>query len=90
MLKREQVITILQDIITAEQMPLPGPAKQGWVLANQTNRHSASAPPSWIWLLALLLEKLIPALLDYLKKKFGAQWPEKATAKLNVDKLPWE
>jgi len=90
MLTHAEQLTLIEDIVTAERLGLPGPAKHGWVLAHQLIRRAQSPPPSWIWLLAILLEKLIPIVLDWLKKKYGDQWPETTSQLLLVKKLPWE
>jgi hypothetical protein len=85
----DELRTIIQDIATAESFPLPGPAKQGWVIAQQINRRCTSPPPVWIWLIAKAMEAIIPALLDWLKTKYGDNWLTKITDSLGAKKLPW-
>lgn len=90
MLNDKQLGALLQDICYAESLNLPGVGKHNWVVASQILQNSQSPPPIWIWLLVKLLETLIPAVLDYLKQKFGADWPTTTMTKISKGQLPWQ
>lgn len=90
MFRHDELLDLVGDICAAEQMNLPGPARHAWVLAHQIIKRAQSPPPVWIWFLILILEKLIPALLDWLKKKYGDEWLQKVSNKLKTGLLPWE
>lgn len=59
------------DISKAERLNLPGPAKHGFVVACQIQRYSHSDPSPVVWILIALLEKLIPIVVDWLKKHYA-------------------
>jgi len=80
---------LTEDIIDAECEDVPGFVRHQWVIARQIQRHAESPPPVWISLVMTLLDKLIPLLLDYLKKKYGDKWPAAARDALLNKALPW-
>jgi hypothetical protein len=90
MLQPEDIPTVLKAIVAAEKKSLPGPAKKAWVTAEMCNYYSASPPPDWVLLLFCVLDKLIDVLLDYLKHKYGDDWPERLASALRRKVMPWE
>lgn len=85
----DELRDLIGDIAAAESLELPGPAKQVWVIAEQTHKRALSPQPTWIFLLVRLLEMIIPELLDWLKTKYGKDWPERTLAALKNGYLPW-
>lgn len=81
--------TLTEDILEAESQAVPGFARNHWVIARQIQRHCTSPPPIWISLVVALLERLIPLVLDYLKHKYGDNWPSAAAKALADKTLPW-
>jgi len=73
----------------AEHHGLPGFAKHQHVLLAICAPHIKSDPPSWLWLLAKLLDTLIPLLLDWLKKRYGDKWPHAVIDAHHRGKEPW-
>ena len=73
----EFVNNLTLDMAEAENLQVPGIAKHHWVVARQIQRYSKSPPPTWVWLLVTLLEKVIPIVLEWLRKNYGDSWPAK-------------
>jgi len=90
MLTHNDLLDLCLDLCAAEQLLLPGPARQAWVIASQTIKRAQSPPPVWIWFATLLLEKLIPILLEWIKARYGTDWTAKIHDKLKAGQLPWE
>jgi len=86
----EDTLSLLQDMVLAENTNMPGPAKHYWVIAEQLARHKASPTIPWAWVIFEVLTIIIPKLLDWLKKKYGQQWPDQITPALMEKKLPWQ
>jgi hypothetical protein len=80
---------LLEDLVAAESLPLPGFAKQNYAIACQVNRHTQSPPPAWIFLLIRALEVIIPELIKWLKDHYGTTWAGKLAALLSEGKTPW-
>jgi hypothetical protein len=90
LLSRTALLDLLWDMLRAEETQLPSRGKQALVIANALARASTSPPPLWAWLLVEALERLIPLLVEYIQKQFGAQWTDLVRGLLEQDKLPWE
>jgi len=86
----EDMKSILANMVLAEANVGPGPAKHWWVVGEELRRHTRSPMIPWAWILVEVLNILIPKLLEWLKKKFGDQWPDQVTASLQAGKLPWQ
>lgn len=89
-LTTDDLTSIALDIIDAETAQLPGPAKHAYVVAAACNRASKSPPPVWVWVLITVLDKLIPLVIDWLKKRYGQEWPDKLKIDLAQGMLPWQ
>jgi len=85
----DDMLSLVADIAAAADMPIPGRARHSWVIANQMRRRQQSPPPQWIWLLIELLEKLIPFLIDWLKKNYGENWIDQLHSIVARGRLPW-
>lgn len=81
---------LLMDMCVAEASAVPGIARQAFVIAHAAMRAAKSPPPVWIWLIVVMLEKIIPVILDWLKKKYGDDWPTKTIEALSKGRLPWQ
>jgi hypothetical protein len=90
MLTHNDLLDLVADICAAEQMNLPGAAKHGWVVAAGIIRRAQSPPPVWIWFITLLLDKVIPPILEWIRTHYGTEWVEPVLAKLKLGQLPWE
>jgi len=86
----DDIRDVLRDMVLAENLHIPGEAKQAWVIAEQIRQHGHSPSPVWIWLLIEVLQVLIPKLLAWLKKKYGEDWPGKITDAIQERTLPWQ
>jgi hypothetical protein len=80
---------LLLHMADAERLPIPAPAKHHFVITSCLNSQCTSPPPQLIWLLYLLLDKMIPVLLDWLKKKYGSNWPALIKEQILTGDLPW-
>jgi hypothetical protein len=89
MLSNQELLAIVSDIAHAEELPIPGFARQAFVIAQAIQRAHQSEAPVWIWLLVKMLEQLIPAILDWLKARYGDAWPTKISDFLRQERLPW-
>lgn len=89
MLTDRELLDLVSDIAAAEDLPVPGFARQQYVIALAIGRASKSPPPVWIWLLVKVLEALIPEILDWLKARYGDAWPTQLAEFLTAGKLPW-
>jgi len=85
-----QMLELLEDLATAEAQPLPGFARHAWVIARQLQRHSQSPPPWAISLLIIILDRIIPILLDWLKQHYGPAWPQQVRQLIANGQLPWQ
>jgi hypothetical protein len=89
MLSEKELLDVVSDIARAEELQLPGFARQQYVIALAIGRASQSPPPIWIWLLVKVLEALIPEILEWLKARYGDAWPAKVADYLTQGRLPW-
>lgn len=81
---------LLMDMCVAEAAGVPGIARQSLVIVQAAMRKAKSPPPVWIWLLTVMLEKVIPIILAWLKAKYGDEWPTKTITALSKGLLPWQ
>lgn len=80
---------LLLDMADAEKLPLPGPAKHAYVSASIVNALSTSPPPAMVWFLYMILNQLIPIVLEWLKKKYGDTWAGEVHTAILSGQIPW-
>jgi len=85
----DHLLQLLADIVSAEELPVPGVARQQWVIASTLSRLTHSAPPIWVWLVVRLLEALIPEVIAWLKGHYGDQWRSATASAIARGRLPW-
>jgi len=77
-------------VIEAQNLEISPLEKHHWTIVRICSNHVHSSPDAWIALLSIFLDKIIPLIIDYCKRRWGDRWPETLAKYVAQSALPWD